>query len=37
MALGTAVTAFTWPFLTTVATFAHRALTGYRLTPLMSA
>jgi len=37
MALGTAVTAFTWPFLTTVATLAHRALTGYRLTPLMSA
>ncbi len=34
--VGTTVLAFTWPFLTTVSTLAYRALTGYRLTPLMS-
>lgn len=36
-AISTAVTAFTWPFLTVMSTLVHRFLTGYRLTPLMSA
>ena len=36
-AIGATVTAFTWPFLTVMSTLVHRALTGYRLTPLMSA
>jgi hypothetical protein len=36
-AISTAVATFTWPFLTVMSTLAHRALTGYRLTPLMSA
>jgi hypothetical protein len=36
-AISTAVTAFTWPFLTVMSTLLHRAQTGYRLTPLMSA
>ena len=35
-AISSAVTAFTWPFLTVMSTIVHRALTGYRLTPLMS-
>lgn len=35
-AVSAAVTAFTWPFLTVMSTLVHRALTGYRLMPLMS-
>jgi len=35
-AISSAVTAFTWPFRTVMSTIVHRALTGYRLTPLMS-
>jgi hypothetical protein len=35
-AISSAVTAFTWPFLTVMSTIVHRVLTGYRLTPLMS-
>jgi hypothetical protein len=35
-AISSAVTAFTWPFLTVMSTIVHRCLTGYRLTPLMS-
>lgn len=35
-AINAAVTAFTWPFLTVMSTLVHRALTDYRLTPLMS-
>jgi len=35
-AINTTVTTFTWPFVTVMSTLVHRALTGYRLTPLMS-
>ncbi|HEX5334582.1 MAG TPA: hypothetical protein VFW55_01790 [Propionicimonas sp.] len=35
-AISSAVAAVTWPFLTVMSTIVHRALTGYRLTPLMS-
>ncbi|MGV8910344.1 MAG: hypothetical protein ACOH1Y_15285 [Propionicimonas sp.] len=35
-AISAAVTTFTWPFLTVMSTLVHRALTGYRLTPLIS-
>ncbi len=34
--VGAAVTTVTWPFLTVASTLLHRAVTGYRLTPLMS-
>jgi hypothetical protein len=34
--INAAVTAFTWPLLSVMSTLLHRALTGYRLTPLMS-
>ena len=35
-AIWVAIATLTWPFLTVMSTLVHRALTGYRLTPLMS-